>query len=116
VKRRVLFIVTSDPRVSARPAEAVRIAAGVGAWKSLEAVLYLRGPAVLMLGESAEELMDGDNFVRYLPLAAEAGRRLCVQRGSPVLADAREAGVSFETLDDDELARLTADSQCVVRF
>jgi hypothetical protein len=116
VKRRVLFIVTSDPRVSARPAEAVRIAAGVGAWEMLEAVLYLRGPAVLALGESAEDLVDGDNFVRYVPLAAEAGRHICVQRNSPLLAKLGETQVSFHPVDDDELARLTADSDCVVRF
>jgi len=116
VKRRVLFIVTSDPRISARPAEAVRIAAGVGAWETIEALLYLRGPAVLALGESAEELVDGDNFVRYLPLATEAGRRICVQRGSPLLAELGETRLSFKSVDDEELAQLAADSECVVRF
>ena len=116
MKRRVLFIVTSDPRVSARPAEAVRIAAGMGAWETIEAVLYLRGPAVLALGESAEELVDGDNYVRYLPLATEAGRRVCVQHDSPLLTELGEARASFEPVDDDELARLAADSECVVRF
>ena len=116
MKRRVLFIVTSDPRVSARPAEAVRIAAGVGAWETIEAVLYLRGAAVLALGEFAEVLVDGDNFVRYLPLAAEAGRRICVQRVSPLLLELGETRVSFDPVDDDELARLAADSECVVRF
>jgi hypothetical protein len=116
VKRRVLFMVTSDPRVSARPAEAVRIAAGVGAWETLDAVLYLRGAAVLALGEDAEELVDGDNFVRYLPLATEAGRRVCAQRGSPLLTELGETRISFVPMDDDELARLAADSECVVRF
>ena len=116
MKRRVLFIVTSDPRISARPAEAVRIAAGVGAWERLETVLYLRGAAVLALGESAEELVDGDNFVHYLPLAAEAGRRVCVQCNSPLLAELGETRASFDSVDDDELARLAANSECVVRF
>lgn len=116
MKRRVLFIVTGDPRVSARPAEAVRIAAGVGAWEQIEAVLYLCGAAVLALGESAEELVDGDNFVRYLPQAVEAGRRVCAQRGSPGLSELGETRVSFDPVDDDELARLAADSECVVRF
>jgi sulfur relay (sulfurtransferase) DsrF/TusC family protein len=116
VKRRVLFIVTSDPRVSPRPAEAVRIAAGVSAWESIQSVLYLRGAAVLALGESAEELVDGDNFLQYLPLAAEAGRRVCAQRGSPLLSELGEARVKFDPVDDDELAALTADSDCVLRF
>jgi hypothetical protein len=116
VKRRLLFIVTSDPRISARPAEAVRIAAGVGAWENIEAVLYLRGAAVLALGESAEELVDGDNFVRYLPFATKAGRRVCVQHNSPLLAELGDTRVSFNPMGDDELARLAADSDCVVRF
>jgi hypothetical protein len=116
VKRRVLFIVTSDPRISARPAEAVRIAAGVGAWEAIEAVLYLRGAAVLALGESAEELVDGDNFVRYLPLAKEAGRRVCVQHNAPLLAELGDTRANFNPMGDDELARLAADSDCVVRF
>jgi sulfur relay (sulfurtransferase) DsrF/TusC family protein len=116
VKRRVLFIVTNDPRISPRPAEAVRIAAGVGAWEKIEAVLYLRGAAVLALGEHAEELVDGDHFVDFLPLAAEGGRRICAQRSSPLLAEVGEAQTAFETLDDDQLAQLASDSDCVVRF
>ena len=116
MKRRVLFIVTSDPRISARPAEAARIAAGVGAWEKVDAVLYLRGAAVLALGEHAEDLVDGDHFVDYLPLAAEGGRRICAQRSSPLLAEVGEARTAFETLDDDQLAQLAADCDCVVRF
>jgi len=116
LKRRVLIIVTSDPRISARPAEAVRIAAGVGAWEKVNVVLYLRGAAVLALGEHAEELVDGDHFVGYLPLAAEGDRRVWAQRDSPLLAELGEARITFETMDDGQLAQLAADSDCVVRF
>jgi sulfur relay (sulfurtransferase) DsrF/TusC family protein len=116
VKRRVLFIVTSDPRISPRPAEAVRIAAGVGAGETIHAVLYFRGPSLLALGESAEELVDGDNFLQYLPLAATCGGRVCAQSRSPLLAELGEAPVKFEPVDDDELARLARDSDCVLRF
>lgn len=116
MKHRVLFIVTGDPRVSPRPAEAIRIAAGVGTSEKIEAVLYLRGPAVLALGEHAEELVDGDNFIQYLPLAAAPGRRVCAQRGSPLLAELGEAQTAFETMSDDELAQLAADSEYVLRF
>jgi hypothetical protein len=116
MKRRVLIIVASDPRVSPRPAEAVRIAAGVGAWETIEAVLYLRGPAVLALGENAEELVDGDNFVRYLPLAPGAGRRICVPRGESLLSNLGEMRVRFDSVSDDELARFAANSDYVLRF
>ena len=47
MKPRLLLIVTTDPRISPRPAEAVRIAAGVGAWQKIDVTLYLRDAAVL---------------------------------------------------------------------
>lgn len=116
MKRRVLIVVSSDPRVSPRPAEAVRIAAGVSAWESIESVLCLSGPAVLALGESAEELVDGDNFVRYLPPAPGAGRRICVPRGESLLSNLGESRVRFDSVSEDELARLAANSDFVLRF
>lgn len=63
----VLFLLGSDPRSSARPAEAIRVAAGVAAWKKVDVTVYLRGPAVLALGEWLDELRDEDNYSRYLP-------------------------------------------------
>lgn len=71
---RTLVIVSSDPRESGRPAEGIRIAAGVGTWKKTEITLLLRGPAGYSLGEYVDELVDEDNFTRYLPIVAELGR------------------------------------------
>lgn len=113
---KVLFIVTGDPRVSPRPAEAVRIAAGVGAWKKVDITLYFRNEAVLALSEFADELVDEDNFTRYLPIAAEAGRPIYVQQGAPLLAELGEPSLPFQQLSDDELAAMAASSNCVLRF
>jgi hypothetical protein len=111
-----LFIVTADPRVSACAAEAVRIAAGVGAWKKVEVTLYLRDAAVLALGEFADELIDGENFTRYLPLLVESGRPLLVQRGSPFLAELGEGARPFTEFDDAQLAAHAAQSRYLLRF
>jgi hypothetical protein len=116
MKPRVLFVVTSDPRSSARPAEAVRIAAGIGPWQKLDLAVYLRGAAVLALGECVEELVDADHFGRYLPILGEMERPVYVERGTPWLAGLRETPVRFAEMDDVELARLAADSGCVLRF
>ena len=113
---KVLFIVTGDPRVRPRPAEAVRIAAGVGAWKKVDITLYLRDTAVLALSEFADELVDEDNFTRYLPIAAESGRPIYVQKGSPQLAELGEPALKYQEISDDELANLAADSNYVLRF
>src|SRR5438093_7329231 len=115
MKPRVLFTVTSDPRTSPRPAEAVRIAAGVGAWQKVEVTLYLRDPAVLALGESAEELVDGENFTRYLPLVTEGRRPVYVQRDAPSLAELGETAIRCERIGDAQLAQLAARSHYVLR-
>ena len=112
----VLFIITSDPRRSTRPAEAVRIAAGVGAWRKVAVTLYLRGAAVLALSEFPDELADGDNFSRYLPLVGESGGLICAQRGVALLKDIGHSPVPFHETDDDELAALVMKNDCLVRF
>ena len=112
----LLVLVTSDPRTSARPAEAVRLAAGVGTWKKADVTLYLRGPAVRALGVWVDDLVDEDNFTRYLPIVGESGRPVLVQRGTPDLADLGEAPLAFEAIDDAQLAVLAARSNYVLRF
>lgn len=113
---KLLVLVTSDPQTSARPAEAVRIAAGVGAWKKAEVTLYLRGPAVRAVGEWVDELVDEDNFSRYLPIVRDFGRPVYVQRGAVELANLGEAPVPFEEIDDARLAELAAQANYVLRF
>ena len=116
MKPAALFIITSNPRVSPRPAEAIRIAAGVGAWRKVDVTVCLRDDAVLALGEFADELVDGENFMNYLPLLAESGRPVYVQSGSPRLAELGVGPVKFMEISDEQLAALAARSSCVLRF
>jgi len=77
---KTLVIIETDPRSSARPAEAIRIAAGIGVWKKTDVTLLLRGPvAGYSLQEYADELIDEDNFTRYLPLVAESPRPIYLE-------------------------------------
>ncbi len=116
MKPRALFIVATDPRTSPRPAEAVRIAAGVGAWEKVEVTLYLRGDALRALDEFADELVDGENFVRYLPLLTAGGRTILAQRGGAAAAGLSEPSLKCEEIDDAQLAARAAQSQFVLRF
>ena len=112
----VLVIITADPRTSPRPAEAVRIAAGLGAWQRVVVTLYLRAAAVLVLSEHPDELVDGDLFRRYLPLVPECGGEVCAQRGAPLLKDVGEAPVPFREINDDDLAGLASENDYLIRF
>jgi len=111
-----LFIIASDPRASARPAEAVRIAAGLGAWRKVDVSVYLRGAAVLLLGENAGELVDGENFTRFLPALRDLGRPLYAQKETSLLPGLGPATLSFEEISDEQLAALAAAHSCVLRF
>ena len=112
----VLFIVGGDPRTSPRPAEAIRIAAGVGVWKKADITLYLRDAAVLALSEFADEFVDEDNYTRYLPIVGEFGRPILVQKNASQLSELGESPLKFQEISDDELAEMAAKSNYVVRF
>lgn len=112
----VVFIVDSDPRSSHRPAEAVRVAAGIGTWKKAHVRLVLRGEAVRALGEWVDDLKDEDNFTRYLPIIRDWGHPVYVEPDAPALADLGEASTPFAPLDTAGLARLCASATSVLRF
>jgi sulfur relay (sulfurtransferase) DsrF/TusC family protein len=116
MKPRVLFVVTTDPRVSPKPAEAIRIAAGVGVWQRVEVSIYLRDAAVLALMDEPDDLVDEDNYRRYLPLLGKWGRPVYVQRGASLLAQVHEAPVPFEEITDEQLALQALQSRYVLRF
>ncbi len=116
MNRKALVIVNSDPRTSPRTAEAIRIAAGVGTWKKVDVTLVLCEAAVLALSEFPDELIDDDNFTRYLPIVGEFGRPVYVETGAPLLEDLGETPVPYERITVAQLARLAADHDCVLRF
>jgi len=116
VKPSILFIITSDPRTSPRPAEAIRIAAGVGTWKKVDVSVYLRDAAVLALSEFADEFVDEENYTRYFPIIGEFGRPIYVQREAPLLAELGEATLPFQEVSDVELAALVAQQSYTARF
>jgi hypothetical protein len=111
-----LFVIDTDPRASGRPAEAVRIAAGVGVWKRIDVAVYLRAAAILILGENTDELADQEYYARYLPLLGEPGRVIYVQKGASCLAGLGQSSLPFQEISDTELAQLAAERSQVLRF
>ena len=110
--KRVLFIVSSDPRTSDRPAEAIRIAAGAGAWRRAEINVCLTGSAALVLDENGEALKDADQLEASLPIVREVGRPIYVLKG----ATGGIENAAVHEIDVKELARLALQHDVVVRF
>jgi hypothetical protein len=59
-----LVIISEDPRVSHRANEAMRIALGVVAGENTVDIV-LAGPAVHLLDEDTDDLVDGDDVAKY---------------------------------------------------
>lgn len=60
----VVVMIAEDPRVSHRANEALRIALGVVAGDS-EVSIVLSGPAVHLLDEDTDDLVDGDDIAKF---------------------------------------------------
>lgn len=60
----VLVLISEDPRVSHRANEAMRIALGIVAGEN-EVTIVLTGPAVHLLDDDTDDLVDGDDVAKY---------------------------------------------------
>lgn len=60
----VLVLISTDPRVSGRAFEAMRIGVGVVAGEN-EVAFVLTGPAVHLLDGDTDDLVDGDDLARF---------------------------------------------------
>ncbi len=74
----VLVLVKTDPMVSHKPVEALRIALGfLSGELPVQIVLMNRAP--ILLGEDAEDAVDGELLMKYLPSFKELGQRFYVE-------------------------------------
>ena len=64
--RSIALVIREDPRLSHRPVEALRIALGLAAGENPVTVVLI-GPAVQLLAEEPEEIVDVEILEKYLP-------------------------------------------------
>ena len=62
----IVLIIQEDPRTSARPVEALRIALGLAAGENPITVILI-GQAVQLLAEDTDEIVDVEILEKYLP-------------------------------------------------
>lgn len=116
MSRRALFIVNSDPRTSARPAEAIRVAAGIGAWQKIHVILCLCETAVLALSERNEVLRDHEQLAEHLQQIAAQGEPIYLETGAPLLQNLGQTPAPYERISVLQLAELAARADFVLRF
>jgi hypothetical protein len=97
---KALFWIESDPEVSPRASEAVRIAAGLAAWKDAIVDVAFIGPAAKALEPWPGDLVDGNIFQQHLPTLIESGGTIFGEKG----AEPRQGSVKFKPLDLSKLS------------
>ncbi|PTY04169.1 hypothetical protein DB346_05120 [Verrucomicrobia bacterium LW23] len=116
MKPKTLVCISTHPAESPRPAEGIRIAAGVGAWKKTDVTLVLRGPAGYALTEYVDEYVDEDNFSRYLPIVADFGRPIYLENSFTDTDALEHSPWKYEVVTPQQVARLFAEHDHVLQF
>lgn len=113
---RTLITISEDPSRSHRPAEAVRIGAGIGGWKKTEVDFLLRGAAAKILSPYADEFVDGENYEHYMPIVREWGRPILLAPDAIEDGDLKESETRYERCDASRVAALTEAASFFIPF
>ncbi len=111
-----LVLISEDPRVSHRANEAMRIALGVVAGEN-DVHIVLTGPAVHLLDEDTDDLVDGDDVVKYRASLKKLGIPFHVEQSAlPKDPDWNAAGHAVIPVTAPEIAALMSTASRFIVF
>lgn len=112
----IVCLITSDPRTSHKPAEALRIATGLGTGGgTIKIILAGASPAVLTHASSEIELADAETIERYLPILAEWDFMFYVERDALPVGALDETDYPVTLVTRQEIATMLAEAdRCLV--
>ena len=100
-----LVVISEDPRVSHRANEAMRIALGIVAGDN-EVRVVLSGPAVHLLDEDTDDLIDGDDIAKFRASLKKLGVPFHVEGALPTDPDWNADGHPVVAVSREEVAAL----------
>ena len=112
---KIVFLIRSNPIDSHRPAEAVRIAAGLGIGNS-PIKIVLSGEAPHILSSDEEDLTDIEIIEKFLPLITEMDIPIYVDKGSLSNINLKNSPYKFRIIDAEEASELLAGGHYVFVF
>lgn len=101
----VLVVISEDPRVSHRANEAMRIALGVVAGENPVRIV-LTGPAVHLLDEDTDDLVDGDDIAKFRAALRKLGVPFHIEGAPPAAADWNRDGHPVVPVTTAEIAAM----------
>jgi len=112
---KIIFLIRSSPYESHKPAEAIRIAAGLGTGNNSIKVI-LSGESVRILSQDEDDLEDIDIIEKFLPIIKDWEIPLYVDRDSMGGIDLKKSPYSFRTVDNEEVAEILAGGHSIFVF
>ena len=112
MSKRIAVVISEDPRVTARPVEALRIALGLCAGDH-ETTVVLLGHAPLLLMEDTEEIIDADILEKYLPSFKHLSIPFLVEQETGTDAWSDDFSVTPRTADEIRQLLRTVDRSLV---
>ncbi len=111
-----LVLISEDPRVSHRANEAMRIALGIVAGDN-EVRIVLSGPAVHLLDEDTDDLVDGDDIAKFRASLKKLGIPFLVEAGAaPADPSWNADGHPVRPITAEEIAALLPRAERFVIF
>jgi sulfur relay (sulfurtransferase) DsrF/TusC family protein len=99
MSKRVAVVISDDPRSTARPVEALRIALGLCAGDHDTTVILL-GSASRLLMEDTEEIVDAEILEKYLPSFKHLAVPFIVETGTSMDTWSDDFSVTIRTVDE----------------
>ncbi|MBR90494.1 MAG: hypothetical protein CMO66_04375 [Verrucomicrobiales bacterium] len=115
-KPRLLILIDSDPRTSPRPAEALRVAGGIGVWEQVQVSVVLRHAASWAYSADAEGLKGGRMFRQFIGMVRESGGEVYLQASEETMQVIDAETLMQSNLKDSRLAELAAGADYLMRF
>jgi predicted peroxiredoxin len=111
----VLVLISEDPRASHRANEAMRIALGVVAGDN-EVAIVLTGAAAHLLDENTDDLVDGDDILKFRAALKKLGVPFHVDAAEPRAPDWNAEGHPVISIDAAGIAQLMTKVSRVIPF
>ena len=112
----VIVLISCDPRTSGRAFEAMRIGIGIIAGEN-QVVFVLRGPAVHLLDDDTDDLVDGDDIAKFRANLKRLGVPFHVESAAvPADGDWNGDGHPVVRVGDAEIADLVRRGRRVLVF
>jgi hypothetical protein len=112
----VLVLISEDPRASHRANEAMRIALGIVAGET-PVDIVLTGPAVHLLDEDTDDLVDGDDIAKFRGALKKLGIPFHIEEGArPAVPSWNADGHPVASITPDGIAALVAKAKRFLMF